>query len=228
MPIAARHGLAIVEDCLPGAPGHRGGPAGRHASASPAPSASIRPRTSARSATAAPSSPTTRRSPSGCGGCATAARPAAITTTSPASTSRLDEMQAAILRARLPYLAGVDQRRRAALAARYRAAPARRRPCTCRREFDAGHVYHLFVVRTAADRDRAAGAPGDARHRDAGALSGADSAAAGARATRHPADCPVADARVRRASCRCRCIRGFDRRATSERGRRASATFHEE
>ena len=62
--------------------------------------------------------------------------------------SRLDEMQAAILRARLPWLRPrTDQRR--ALAARYRSrldgATAVRVPL----ELDPGHVYHLFPVRTA-------------------------------------------------------------------------------
>lgn len=64
--------------------------------------------------------------------------------------SRLDEMQAAVLRERLQRLPAWTQRRRA-LAARYRTrlsgahvhVPA---------ELDAGHVYHLFVVRT-ADRE---------------------------------------------------------------------------
>jgi dTDP-4-amino-4,6-dideoxygalactose transaminase len=64
--------------------------------------------------------------------------------------SRLDEMQAAVLRARLPRLAGSTAARRA-LAARYRArldgAPVHVPP-----EFDAGHVYHLFPVLT-PDRD---------------------------------------------------------------------------
>lgn len=64
--------------------------------------------------------------------------------------SRLDEMQAAILRTRLTRLPEQTARRRA-IAARYlaglpetiRAVPAR----------DAGHVYHLFPVRTSS-RDR--------------------------------------------------------------------------
>jgi UDP-N-acetyl-3-dehydro-alpha-D-glucosamine 3-aminotranferase len=61
--------------------------------------------------------------------------------------SRLDEMQAAILRARLPRLRAWTDRRRA-LAARYRSrlasagieVPAAQDP---------GHVYHLFVIRSA-------------------------------------------------------------------------------
>jgi dTDP-4-amino-4,6-dideoxygalactose transaminase len=60
--------------------------------------------------------------------------------------SRLDEMQAALLRARLPWLRPrTDQRR--ALAFRYRSrleGAAVRVPL----EMDPGHVYHLFPVRT--------------------------------------------------------------------------------
>jgi dTDP-4-amino-4,6-dideoxygalactose transaminase len=60
--------------------------------------------------------------------------------------SRLDEMQAAVLRARLPFLPEWTATRRQ-LAARYRGALAGASidvPPEC----DAGHVYHLFVVRT--------------------------------------------------------------------------------
>lgn len=71
--------------------------------------------------------------------------------------SRLDEMQAAVLRARLPRLPGWTSRRRA-LAKSYRAALAGGSPVDpvdldVPPEHDPGHVYHLFVVRV---RDRAA------------------------------------------------------------------------
>lgn len=65
--------------------------------------------------------------------------------------SRLDELQAAVLRERLTTLAEGTARRRV-LAARYRAALADgpvRIPVEC----DPGHVYHLFPIRTS---DRAA------------------------------------------------------------------------
>lgn len=60
--------------------------------------------------------------------------------------TRLDEMQAAVLRARLPRLAGWTERRRA-LAARYRRA-LHGAPVVVPPECDPGHVYHLFPVRT--------------------------------------------------------------------------------
>ncbi len=69
----------------------------------------------------------------------------------PGINSRLDEMQAAVLRARLPFLAGWTASRRAHAAA-YRAGLAGTH-VTVPREFDRGHVYHLFVVRA---RNRAA------------------------------------------------------------------------
>lgn len=62
--------------------------------------------------------------------------------------SRLDEMQAAILRERLTRLPGWTAQRRA-LAATYRQALAGA-PVTVPPECDPGHVYHLFVVRTPA------------------------------------------------------------------------------
>ncbi len=106
----------------------------------------------------------------------------------PGINSRLDDLQAAVLRARLPRLRGWTERRRA-LAARYRSklAGAVVQPLP---ERDPGHVYHLLVV-TTDDRE---------------ALQ-ADLAAKGietlihypvpiprqpALAAEHPADCPVA------------------------------------
>jgi dTDP-3-amino-3,4,6-trideoxy-alpha-D-glucose transaminase len=64
--------------------------------------------------------------------------------------SRLDEVQAAILRARLAFLPAWTARRRA-LAAGYRDALLGS-PVVAPPEQDRGHVYHLFVVRT-GDRD---------------------------------------------------------------------------
>jgi dTDP-3-amino-3,4,6-trideoxy-alpha-D-glucose transaminase len=65
--------------------------------------------------------------------------------------SRLDDLQAAVLRARLAWLPRWTARRRA-IAARYRAALAGS-PVRVPAEFDTGHVYHLFVVRSAARPD---------------------------------------------------------------------------
>ena len=65
----------------------------------------------------------------------------------PGVNSRLDELQAAILRERLRLLAGWTSRRRE-LAAMYRAALDG--VVTLPPEMDAGHVYHLFVTRCAA------------------------------------------------------------------------------
>jgi dTDP-4-amino-4,6-dideoxygalactose transaminase len=63
--------------------------------------------------------------------------------------SRLDEMQAAILRARLPYLPRWSRRRRELAAIYRRELPA---PVQTIDERDAGHVYHLFPVRV-SNRD---------------------------------------------------------------------------
>jgi len=65
--------------------------------------------------------------------------------------SRLDELQAAILRARLAYLPRWTERRRQ-LAARYRRQLQGVDDAILRvpQELDAGHVYHLFVVRSPA------------------------------------------------------------------------------
>ena len=65
--------------------------------------------------------------------------------------SRLDEIQAAILAARLPFLPAWTARRRA-LAALYREALVGA-PVTVPSEYDPGHVYHLFPV-LSRERDR--------------------------------------------------------------------------
>jgi dTDP-3-amino-3,4,6-trideoxy-alpha-D-glucose transaminase len=65
--------------------------------------------------------------------------------------SRLDEIQAAVLSARLSWLPRWTEQRRA-LAAAYRRALAGV-PVTVPAEYDSGHVYHLFPI---LSRDRAA------------------------------------------------------------------------
>jgi dTDP-3-amino-3,4,6-trideoxy-alpha-D-glucose transaminase len=70
----------------------------------------------------------------------------------PGVNSRLDEVQAAVLRARIPFLPAWTARRRA-LAARYRRRLERAAPVGVPAERDAGHVYHLFVVRCSSDRE---------------------------------------------------------------------------
>jgi dTDP-4-amino-4,6-dideoxygalactose transaminase len=105
--------------------------------------------------------------------------------------SRLDELQAAILRARLPRLSGWTAQRRS-LAAAYRAALAGA-PVEVPRECDAGHVYHLFVVHS---RDTRARADLQAQL----AATGIETlihypvpiSRQPALASTHPADCPVA------------------------------------
>ena len=61
--------------------------------------------------------------------------------------SRLDEMQAAILRARLTFLPTWTERRRT-LAREYRQALTSVDSIVVPREHDPGHVYHLFPVRS--------------------------------------------------------------------------------
>jgi dTDP-4-amino-4,6-dideoxygalactose transaminase len=72
--------------------------------------------------------------------------------------SRLDEVQAAVLSARLPFLRGWTDRRRT-LAARYRQTLTSAGCVAVPAEHDHGHVYHLFVVRcSAAEAHENAGA----------------------------------------------------------------------
>jgi dTDP-3-amino-3,4,6-trideoxy-alpha-D-glucose transaminase len=108
--------------------------------------------------------------------------------------SRLDEMQAAVLRARLPLLRSWTNRRRA-LAAQYRRQLTERvRPLT---ERDPGHVYHLFPIRIRDEDGR-----GSNRNALQGHLRGRGVETLihyplpvnrqPAFANLHPAECPVA------------------------------------
>jgi dTDP-4-amino-4,6-dideoxygalactose transaminase len=104
--------------------------------------------------------------------------------------SRLDEIQAAILRARLPLLPGWTERRRA-LAREYRAQLDGIGSINVPPELDGGHVYHLFPV--LSDRRE--------EIRTALAQTGIDTLVhypipiprQAALASEAPAQCPVAD-----------------------------------
>ncbi|MFL6279765.1 MAG: DegT/DnrJ/EryC1/StrS family aminotransferase [Vicinamibacterales bacterium] len=104
--------------------------------------------------------------------------------------SRLDEMQAAVLRARLALLPEWTARRRQ-MASAYRARLRDARCITIPPEMDSGHVYHLFPVRS---RDRRAV---QANLRAAGVETlihyPVPIPKQPALATERPADCPVAN-----------------------------------
>jgi dTDP-3-amino-3,4,6-trideoxy-alpha-D-glucose transaminase len=115
--------------------------------------------------------------------------------------SRLDEIQAAILRARLPHLMAWTGRRRL-LAARYRRLLEETPGVDVPAERDPGHVYHLFVVRVQAARGGH-----DTRHHNPRAALQASLSSQGIETLIHypvaiprqaalagvdPADCPVA------------------------------------
>ncbi len=106
----------------------------------------------------------------------------------PGINSRLDDLQAAILRARLPRLRGWTERRRA-LAARYRTglAGGSVQPLP---ERDPGHVYHLLVVTT--DDREALRAELGAKGIDTLIHYPVPIPCQPALAAEHPADCPVA------------------------------------
>jgi dTDP-4-amino-4,6-dideoxygalactose transaminase len=104
--------------------------------------------------------------------------------------SRLDEIQAAILRARLMFLPRWTSRRRE-LAAAYRARLRAARRIVVPPELDRGHVYHLFPVRSA---ERTAV---QSHLRSAGIDTlihyPVPIPKQPALAAQHPADCPVAN-----------------------------------
>ena len=128
-------------------------PSARRASArpvSPPPTASSRPRTCSRSATAASSRRATRTSPSAIRLLRFHGSKAKKDFELVGYNSRLDELQAAVLRLFLPHLDEWNRLRREA-AARYGELGLGE---VCELPADEpGHVYHVYVVRT-AERDR--------------------------------------------------------------------------
>jgi dTDP-4-amino-4,6-dideoxygalactose transaminase len=107
--------------------------------------------------------------------------------------SRLDELQAAVMRTRLPFLPAWTARRRV-LAGAYRAA-LHGSAVTVPPECDPGHVYHLFPVLT-RDRDRF---QAQLAERGVGTLVHYPTTLPrqGAFASLAHADCPVADRAAR-------------------------------
>ena len=94
--------------------------------------------------------------------------------------SRLDAVQAAMLRIFLPHLDGWNAARREA-AARLRGARARPRSPSCRAD-EPGHVYHMYCVRS-FERDRLAAGARRGRDRLRVVLPAAAPSPAGAAAT---------------------------------------------
>ena len=144
MQVASRHGLAVIEDCCQAHLATCGG----------------RPVGSFGAAAAYSFYPTKNLGALGDGGAITtddaqvAARAKRLRNGGQAAryqhaefgvNSRLDEMQAAVLRARLTYLPGWTSRRRA-LAREYRTALGGIDGITVPTELDPGHVYHLFPL----------------------------------------------------------------------------------
>ncbi len=155
--VAARHGLALVEDCCQA-----------HLATASSPESTWRPRPVGSIGIAGAFSfyPTKNLPALGDGGAVVTADAALADRIRrlrhggqsardrhelAGVNSRLDEIQAAVLRARLPFLPAWTARRRA-LAASYRRALAGG-PAVPLAERDPGHVYHLFVVR-ASDGQR--------------------------------------------------------------------------
>ena len=121
-----------------------------------------------------------RRWPSGSGSSATAGRPTATCTRSPGVNSRLDELQAAVLRARLPRLAALD-RRRGGRSRRSIVRTCRRRPPVAR----ARPRPRLSPVSyTIGEARRAAGRSGRGGRGNLDPLSDSAQPAAGVRAPR--------------------------------------------
>ena len=148
MKVASRHGLAVVEDCcqahLASCGGQPVGSFGAMAAYSFYPTKNLGALGDAGAITT--------------GDAALAARARRIRNGGQSDryrhdefgvNSRLDEMQAAILRARLHWLRAWTARRRA-LARQYRRALVDSAVVTVPPERDAGHVYHLFPVLSAA------------------------------------------------------------------------------
>ena len=213
--IAARHNLAIVEDCCQAHLATCGRTAGRHDRRGRR--VQLLPDQESRRARRRRRgrSPTTPRSPTRLRRLRNGGQTDRYHHVEPGVNTRLDEMQAAILRARLPFLRGVDgaaPRAGRALPRRARAAAPSR---CCRSAMPATCIICSSFGPT--DRDALQCAPARRRHRNTDPLSGADSAPAGA-CRRAAGRLPARAARVRRSAVAAAPSRHCGRRRRRRRG----------
>ncbi len=149
--VAERHGLAIVEDCcqshMATCAGHPAGSFGAAAAYSFYPTKNLGALGDGGALTFADQALAARARRVRNGGQTDRYRHGEL-----GVNSRLDDIQAAVLRARLPFLREWTGRRRA-LAAAYRAALAGVEGIVVPRLCDPGHVYHLFPILAAHRAD---------------------------------------------------------------------------
>ena len=127
--------------------------------------------------------------------------------------SRLDELQAAVLRVKLQHLAHFNDARRA-VARRYREKLAGANVILPAEHGRGTHVYHQFTIRSER-RDAIREALGAGRHRELGVLPDAAAPAAGLRRHRQRVSRFRSRRRSRRRCCRCRSTRCSTRRRST-------------
>ena len=199
-------------------PGRAAGTAGRPALGRrwPPPPASTRARTSAPTATAARVLTDDASWPTGCGCSANHGSRRSTSTTDLGFNSRLDALQAVVLRAKLRRLDDWNDARRGGRRPLRRAARRRRRRSGCPRPCAGNeHVWHLYVVRARRAATRCSAGCSAAGHRRGHPLPGPAPPPGRLRRPGPPAGRFPDAERRRPRSCRCRCTRTSPRRSRS-------------